>query len=454
MARVGSPRVAVIGAGASGICLARHLIDAGVDVTVFEKGSYIGGQWVYENDSGLSPAYRTLHINSPKSLTRFPDFPFPKETQLFPSHDDMHRYLTAYADHFGVTPRIRFRSGVAAVRPRFRPGVEASRWEVELENGTREIFDQVACASGHLTQPKHVPELRDNFKGEYLHSFNYREPADFARKRICVVGVGNSAMDVASDVCVTSKRTVLVARTGVVIVPKLLMGICVTDFLVLLYKPWVPAFVRKRVAGFIVWLAHGNMKQYGFKPLTKATHGTTSATLCTDIAYDRVHVKQGIERIEGQRIHFVDGTSDEFDTMIACTGYLVNFPYLSSEILPVGENNRVDLYKRVFAPGWPGLWFMGMVNTTTALNHIFQNQALYIREFILGNAVLPSDEQMRDDIERKRQYIYGKYVNTSRHELEEEHGMYFNELKASLREAKRRAASRPPGVAGVMQKAG
>src|SRR6202789_2355606 len=112
-----SLRVAVIGAGASGLCIAKHLIEAGVDVTVFEIGSQIGGQWVYNNDSGKSPAYRTLHINSPKSLTAFPDFPFPEKTQLFPSHWDMHKYLVAYADKFGVTPRIRLRSEVKALRP-------------------------------------------------------------------------------------------------------------------------------------------------------------------------------------------------------------------------------------------------------------------------------------------------------------------------------------------------
>ena len=437
-----SPKVAIIGAGASGICLARYLVEDGADITVFEMGSYIGGQWVYNNDSGTSPAYKTLHINSPKNLTQFPEYPFPKDVQLFPSHQDMHKYLTDYANHFGVTPRIRFRTKVVAVRPLFKPDVEKPSWEVELQDGSREIFDQVVCASGHLIKPKHASELRDNFKGEYLHSFNYRDPADFARKKVCVVGVGNSAMDVASDVCVTSEKTVLVARTGVVIVPKLLMGVCVTDFLVLLYKPWVPAFVRNRLGAFVTWLAHGKMSQYGFKPVTKATHGTTSATLITHIAYNRVQVKQGIEKIEGKRITFVDGTSDEFDTMIACTGYLIDFPYLSQDIFPVGPENRVDLYKKMATPNWPGLWFMGMVNTTTALNHIFLNQALWMREYIMGRAVLPSKQEMKEDIELKRRYIEGKYLNTSRHALEEEHGTYFVELKKTVKEAAQRARAR------------
>jgi dimethylaniline monooxygenase (N-oxide forming) len=438
-----SRRVAVIGAGASGICMAKHLIESGVDITVFEAGTQIGGLWVFENDSGCSPAYKTLHINSPRSLTEFPDHPLPAGTQLFPSHEDMHKYLVSYADRFAVSKHVRFRSKVVAVRPMFRPGVETPRWEVELANGTREMFDAVVCGSGHLTKPKHALELRSQFKGEYLHSFDYRDPADFVRKRICVVGVGNSALDIASDVCVTSPNTVLVARTGVLIAPKLLMGICVTDFLLALYQPWIPSVVQRRVTKFVTWLAHGHMENYGFKPVTKATHGTTSATVITDITYSRIKVKQGIERIEGKKIHFVDGTSDEFDTLIACTGYLVDFPYLSPEILPVGNNNEVDLYKKMAVPGWPGLWFIGMTNTTTALNHIFDNQAKWMREFILDRAVLPSVAEMHADIEEKRQYIAAKYTNSSRHALEEEHGPYFAELKASVRAAKKRAARQP-----------
>jgi hypothetical protein len=360
---------------------------------------------------------------------------------MFPSHEDMWEYLESYAKHFGVRDRIRFHSEVRNVEPAAGHRPDAPRWRVELADGTSDEFDAVVCATGHLTHPKHAPELRDNFTGEYLHSFNYRDPAAFSHKRVCVVGVGNSAMDIASDICVTAERTVLVARTGVLVVPKLLFGVCVTDYLVHLYDPWMPAKMRKWIGGFVTWIAHGKMEQYGFKPIEKATHGTTSATLITDIKYSRVTVKQGIERIEGQRIFFVDGTSEEFDTLMAATGYLVDLPYISSDILENDGSNKLDLYKKMVSPGWPGLWFIGMLNSTTAQNAIFERQARWITEFIQGRAVLPSDDEMRGDIAAKRAYIDGKYVQTSRHALEEEHGTYFVELRKSLRQAKLRARS-------------
>ena len=125
--RRGDRRVAIIGAGACGICAAKYLIEVGFDVTVFEIGSQIGGMWCYLNDNGRSSAYRTLHINTSRGVTRFSDLDFDAQTQEFPDHADMHRYLVSYAEHFGVKPRIRFHSRVTQVRPAFDPMREAPR---------------------------------------------------------------------------------------------------------------------------------------------------------------------------------------------------------------------------------------------------------------------------------------------------------------------------------------
>ena len=256
--RRGNKRVAVIGAGASGLCNAKYLLQSGFDVTVFEIGSQIGGMWCYNNDSGRSSAYRTLHINTSRGVTRFSDLDFDPGTQPFPDHFDMHRYLVRYAQHFDVTPHIRFNSRVTAVRPAFDPAREPPLWEVVLADSTTHRFDAVLLATGHLTAPLHVPELQ-RFGAGYLHAHDYREPEPFVGKRICIVGVGNSACDIASDVCVTSRRTVLVARSGVVILPKLLFGRAFTDITAKIQRPWIPRKLRQRLIRFLVWLAHGDM---------------------------------------------------------------------------------------------------------------------------------------------------------------------------------------------------
>jgi len=426
--------VAIIGAGASGLCTAKHLIEAGLDVTVFEIGTQVGGLWCYMNDSGRSSAYRTLHINTAKNMTNFSDFKFREDVQRFPSHRDVHTYLKEYAEHFSVMERIEFKSEVKAVTPLFEAGTEDPKWELETVDGRKRTFDNVCVCSGHLTKPMHVPEFQNEFQGEYVHSHYYKEPDPYIGKRICVVGIGNSAVDIASDVCVYAKRCVLVARTGVWIAPKLLFGMAFTDITEMFMNTWVPEWFRSRALTFLIWCVHGDMKRIGIPPITTKVHPTSSATVVNDIAYDRIIVKQGIDKVEGKTLHFVDGTSEEFDVLITATGYLIDLPFLSQDIVPV-EGNNLKLYKRIVQPNQPGLYFIGMANVTTALNVSYEHQVKWVREFIVGNAVLPSEKEMHADIEEQDEFIRTNYKQTARHAIEEEHLRYFPLLKKSLREA-------------------
>ena len=427
----GGKRVAIVGAGASGLCSAKYLLQSGFDVTVFEIGSQIGGMWCYNNDSGRSSAYRTLHINTSRGVTRFSDLDFDADTQPFPDHFDMHRYLVSYADHFGVTPRIRFNSRVKQVRPAFDPAREPPAWDIVLADGTEERFDAVLIATGHLTAPLHVPELQAFGEG-YLHAHYYREPEDFVGKRICVVGVGNSACDIASDVCVTSRKTVLVARSGVTILPKLLFGRPFTDITAQIQRPWLPRKLRQKLVRALVWVAHGNMQKLGFKKSSSLSHVTSNGTVVTDIAYRRIHVKQGIEAIDGHTIRFVDGTAEEFDTVIAATGYRIDLDMLPPDVVRV-DDNRLDLFMRMVPPGWPGLFLMGFFNTDTALNMVFEHQARWVREHLLGNAALPSDAEMRQAIADRTAWYKSQYRDTPRHTIEEEHVRYLTDLRATLK---------------------
>jgi dimethylaniline monooxygenase (N-oxide forming) len=438
--RRGDKRVAVIGAGACGICAAKYLLEVGFDVTVFEIGSQIGGMWCYGNDNGRSSAYRTLHINTSRGVTRFSDLDFGVETQDFPDHVDMHRYLVAYADRFGVTPRIRFRSRVAQVRPAFDPKKEPPRWQLELVDGSVETFDAVLVATGHLTRPYEIPELQ-RFGGEYLHSHHYKAPEPYVGKRICVVGIGNSACDIASDVCVTSPRCVLVARSGVLILPKLLFGRAFTDITARIQRPWIARPLRRRITRFLTWLAHGDLTRLGFKRPDALTHVTSNATVVTDIAYRRIEVKNGIDAVEGRTIRFEDGTAETFDVLIAATGYRIDLDFMAPGTVRA-EDNRLHLYMRIVPPDWPGLYFMGFFNTDTALNMVFEHQARWVREILLGNAVLPDAAEMRRASEERAAWYARQYKASVRHSIEEEHVRYLGDLRKTLQQMLARRSER------------
>ena len=420
------------------MCGAKHMLETGADVTVYEIGSNIGGMWVYQNDNGRSSAYKTLHINTAKNLTNFSDLRFDQSVPPFPSHWDMARYLKAYADHFGVTPRIRFNTKVTRVAPAAGYTQAKPRWQIETANGEINEHDTVIVATGHLTKPLEVPAFRDGFKGEYLHSHDYREPAKFVGKKVCVVGVGNSALDIASDLAMTSARTVLVARSNALIIPKLAFGRPFWDTIKPFYKPWVPGWLRTKVLKSLVYVIQGDMKQLGFPPAAKKVHATSNANIVNHIHYKRVAVKQGIDKIDGSRLTFNDGTSEEFDTLVAATGYLIDIDFMDRSVIEP-KDNGLDLYMRIVPPDWPGLYFLAFFNSDTALNWICEGQIRWIREFELGRATLPPKAAMLAEIEARKSAIRNQFKDTPRHGIEVEHLPYFADLKRSLREAHNRA---------------
>jgi len=434
--------VAVIGAGAAGLCAAKFFLEAGFeDVSVFEAGSQLGGMWCYENDNGLSSAYKTLHINTSRSVTQFHDLDFEPDVQTFPDHWDMHRYLIRYAKHFEVEPRVHFNAKVTAIEPKDdRPQADnGARWTVSFESGESLAFDVVIVATGHLSAPNHVAMFRDRFAGEYLHSHYYREPAPYVDKKICIVGVGNSALDISGDVCATSKRCVLVARSGALIMPKYLFGIPGTDLTMMIQRPWLPGRVRRWLLRLVAYLAHGDQTKLGFKPLAQRTHATSNGTIINDVLYRRVEVKHEIRSIDGKRIRFSDGSEDEFDVLIAATGYLIELEHISKRVVSVVDN-RLNLYKRMVPPGWPGLYFMGFFNTDTALNMVFEHQARWVRAVESGEAALPGVPHMQADIKAKNDWVWAHYKNTDRHTIEEEHVSYLRELARSLKTMSRAAS--------------
>lgn len=437
--------IGIIGAGAGGLTGAKHMLEAGHDVTLYEIGSHVGGLWVFKNDNERSSAYRTLHINTARDLTAFADHPFDDTVQAFPDHRDMARYLRSYAERFDILRHIRFNTRVTDIRPAADYKPENPRWIVQTEKGAVHEHDVVIVASGHLTKPMEVASFKSDFKGEYLHSHDYKEPARFAEKRICIVGVGNSALDIACDVCMASERTILVARSRPLIIPKLIFGRPFWDIIKPFYKPWIPAAVRNRVLRTLVWMVHGDMGRLGFPPAASKVHATSNANIVNNIHYRRVHVKQGIERIEGKRLTFTDGTSEEVDTLIAATGYLLDLPFLKPEVVPI-KDNGLELYMRIVPPGWRGLFFLGFFNSDTAANWIMEGQVRWMREFIGGKAELPAREDMLAEVATRRRNVARDFKLTPRHEIEVEHLPYFADLRRSLGEAHKRRGSQPSNV--------
>lgn len=399
---------AVIGAGAGGLCAAKNLLARGIEPTLFEVGSYIGGLWVYENDSGLSPTYRSLYINSEARVSSFIDFQFPEGTPLYPNHREMHRYFESYADHFDLRRRIRFNSRVASITQ------DGETWKLKLESGEELTFDGVVVATGHQSIPRHAPQLKA-FTGDYIHAHHYRVPEVYAGKRVLVVGPGNSGVDIASDICTMTARTVLSSRSPVLIMPRMMFGLPNSRVLGFLERPFLPWSVRIWIRTMMTRIFHGKMEQWGFKTPTKRTHPISHPTLISHLVWRRISGKPGIKSIEGQKVTFEDGTSEEFDAIIGATGYVTDLPFLPKERWPmVGE--RFDLYNRVVHPEMKNLFFIGFFDVTGGSNiRMMDDQAEYISAVASGAVTLPAGPDMRKAISDDHAWYAAIFPDTPRY---------------------------------------
>lgn len=401
-------RFAVIGAGAAGLCAAKHLVESGIDVTIYEIGSQIGGLWVYENDNGRSSAYRSLHINSEAQVSTFRDFPFPPDAPLYPDHAEMKQYFYDYADRFDLLRRIRFNSRVVSVTPDLT---------VRLENGTEEKFDGVVAASGHQSDPRDPPEVKD-YTGNYLHAHAYRVPEPFTGQRVLVIGPGNSGVDIAADLCTVTAHTVLCARSPVLIMPRMMFGVPNSRTLGRIEKPWVPWAIRIKTRALLTRMFQGRMEQWGFRTPNTRTHPISHPTLISHIAWRRITVRPGIKSIIDRLVTFVDGSSDQFDAIIAATGYVTTFPYLDPAHIPLA-GTRPTLYNRVAHPTVPGLFFVGLFDVSGGSNiRMMDDQSEYVAAIATGKIKLPDVAGMQRAIQADHDWAAKQFPDSPRYGLE------------------------------------
>jgi dimethylaniline monooxygenase (N-oxide forming) len=429
-------KVCIIGAGSSGIAACQVLHARGIDFDCFEKGSHVGGNWRYENDNGLSSAYRSLFINTSRQMMEYASYPMPEDLPDYPHHTQIARYFDDYVDHFGFRDRIRFRAEVRLVTPD-----GDGHWRVTLDDGSARIYDAVMVANGHHWDPK-FPEPpfpgQASFSGDQLHAHFYREPDErFVDKNVLVLGIGNSATDIAVETSRVSTMTYLAMRRGAHVVPKYMAG-TPTDQLGPKWLSRLPfQFTR---ALFVRELKHvqGPMENYGLpKPDHKLgeAHPTVSADLLARLGHGRITPKPNIERLEGCNVHFTDGTSVEIDTIVWCTGYRITFPFLERDVVEV-KGNRVPLYRRVVHPEAPDLYFIGLVQPLGAIMPIAELQSEWVADLFEGSAALPEPEAMRREIEREEAAMRKRYVASTRHTIQVDYYPYMR-LLAKERRRKR-----------------
>lgn len=426
-------RVCVIGAGSSGIAACQVLAERGIPYDCYESGSEVGGNWRYENDNDMSSAYRSLHINTSRQVMEYASFPMPADCPVYPSHFHIARYFDAFVDHFGLRPSIAFRTEVTGVAK-----APDGRWSVTARHRdhgavTSRAYDAVLVANGHHWKPR-MPQPAlpgaDSFTGTQTHSHHYRTPEPFAGARVLVLGIGNSACDIAVETSRVSARTFLAMRRGAHILPKYLFG-TPTDHLTGSWLARAPLSVQAAGLALLLRISRGRLASYGLpepRHGVLGAHPTISDDLLSRLGHGDITVTPMITALDRGGAVFEDGRREEIDAVVYCTGYDIAFPFLGKELIdPAG--NAVSLYRRVASPEHRGLYFIGLVQPLGAIMPLAEAQSHWVADLLQGRCELPSQAAMYREIDDYRARTARRYVASSRHTIQVDALSHLRELR-------------------------
>jgi dimethylaniline monooxygenase (N-oxide forming) len=400
--------VAIVGSGPGGLVVARYLKAHGFQPVIFEQGDTVGGQWnVRSPYSGVWPSMVT---NTCNLLTCFSDLSHAPGTPLYPSNQEMLAYFRRYAQHFGILSCVRYHTRVESLA--HDPKTNGWKLETRTKGSGLEVstFPYVVVASGRFNKPMipPVPGL-DLFSGsdDVIHSFCYKDPGSFRSKRVLVIGCGNSALEIASDLAMLgAARVISTFRRQRYIMLKLVAGIpndtLSTRFASLNAEVTSQETLSKNMTEYVLRVI-GSPEQFGaFKPAGDilSVGRALGQYYLPLVAEGRIMVKPWIREIEGNKVRFSDESFEEVDAIILATGFELNLPFLGADIRNTVDLDaqHIDLYKSTFHPNLPGLAFLGLWEQTGPYPPILELQARWIAYFWSGLLPALSGETMRKGI--------------------------------------------------------
>ncbi|XP_014700659.1 flavin-containing monooxygenase 2 [Equus asinus] len=440
-------KVAVIGAGVSGLTSLKCCVDEGLEPTCFERTEDIGGLWRFKEnvEDGRASIYQSVISNTSKEMTCFSDFPMPEDFPNFLHNSKLLEYFRIFAKKFDLLKYIQFQTTVLSVKK--RPDFSSSgQWEVVTESNGKEqraVFDAVMVCSGHHILP-HIPLESfpgiERFKGQYFHSRQYKHPEGFEGKHILVIGIGNSASDIAVELSKKAAQVFISTRHGSWVMSRISEDgypwdmIFHTRFSSML-RNVLPRTILKRMMDQQMnqWFNH---KNYGLEPQNKylMKEPVLNDDLPSRILYGAIKVKSRVKELTETSAIFEDGTVEEnIDIIVFATGYTFSFPFLEESLVKV-EDNMVSLYRYIFPPhlAKSTLACIGLIQPLGSIFPTVELQARWVTRVFKGLCTLPSERTMMADIIKRNEKRIDLFGKSQSQTLQTNYIDYLDELASEI----------------------
>lgn len=332
----------VIGAGPAGLATSQQLSARGIEHIVLERGD-VGQSW--------ANTYESLTLHTGKHMSSLPGMRFGRNVPLFVPRDRFLDYLGEYRQRFAVP--VETHCNVT------RMTRDGASWLLETTRGEIRAA-AVVVATGIMANPRipHIPG-RERFRGTIRHSVTYRRPAEMSGKRVLVIGAGNSAAEIATELARAGVDTTIAIRSGANVVPLHLAGVPIQ---------YVGYIVRK-FPRIVQTLMVGGMRRltdlrFGAPPIPRPSHGPFESQpliglkILEMIRSGALKMRGGIEEITEEGVRFSGGIEEPFDEILLATGFSAAIDFLghSAQRDAKGFGMRRD---RVVSAENPNLFFVG-----------------------------------------------------------------------------------------------
>ncbi|KAK5584554.1 hypothetical protein RB653_006167 [Dictyostelium firmibasis] len=238
-------KIAIIGAGASGLTSCKSALENGLEPTVFERGSKVGGLW--SEDKNIRKVWDDMQTNISKYSVCFSDFPHYKsysEDEIFPNNKSVYKYFYDYCIEFDLLKHIKFNSSVTKITREYTNNNNNNskssnsnsnsnisnnefKWKIIINNKESEfeLFDFLIVSTGVFSKPQEIPKILNDlksFKGRISYSQEYRNSEAFKDKKVVILGTSYSGCEIAAELSNVTSSCIIVGQENKWVIKKFL----------------------------------------------------------------------------------------------------------------------------------------------------------------------------------------------------------------------------------------